>query len=91
MDAHILFPYIFMKTSPNPTAMITRMIVPIGVNEQCALYPSIHALLADSSGTTVITADTAEAIVAESNNKNSSNFPNNEIISLNNNYHPSFL
>ncbi len=43
----------------------------IGVNEQCDLYPNILALLADESGTRVITALTPDAIVpASSTRKN---------------------
>ena len=50
--------------------MIIRIIVLIGVKEQCALYPNIQSLLADESGITVITAATADAISAASNIKN---------------------
>jgi len=42
--------------------MNIRMIVLIGVKEQCALYPSILSLLAEESGTIVHIEDTADAI-----------------------------
>ena len=42
--------------------MNIRMIVLIGVKEQCDLYPSMLSLLADESGTNVHIAGIADAI-----------------------------
>jgi len=65
---------------PNTRAMITRMIELIGAKEQCALYPNILTLLADASGITVITENTADAIVPESSTRNRIIFDNQKII-----------
>jgi hypothetical protein len=45
---------------PRDAARATKISVLNGVKEQWALYPSMHALLADESGTRVIGAKTAD-------------------------------
>ena len=41
--------------------MNINIIVLIGVKEQCALYPALHSLLEEESGTIVHTAEIADA------------------------------
>jgi len=60
--------------------MNIRMIVLIGVKEQCDLYPSMLSLLADESGTTVHIAEIADAIAPAIRINNINNFIDNLMI-----------
>ena len=54
--------------------MNIRINVLIGVKEQCDLYPSMHSLLADESGTIVHMAETADPIAPAININNTNSF-----------------
>ena len=60
--------------------MNIRMIVLIGVKEQCDLYPSVLSLLADESGTTVHIAEIADATAPAIKINNVNSFIDNLVI-----------
>ena len=60
--------------------MNIRMIVLIGVKEQCDLYPSMLSLLADESGTNVHIAEIADAIAPAIKINNINSFVDNLVI-----------
>ena len=62
--------------------MNIRIIVLIGVKEQCDLYPNIHTLLADESGISVHIVEIADAIVTAIKINNNNNFIENLAIFL---------